>query len=407
MWGTRTAALLRLGGRRLLGRLRGEAPAGVVLAVCGVAVTVAFVVAITGVSLGLASQTTVQSDDVDFWVVPESGSSTLVADTDGPRLGAVHDVSARLAADDRVTYATPVLLGLLNLTNPATDDSAYVLLVGVIPPPDGTTTQVFGLSTAPLAPGDPHYANGDYDGRWTGELVVSDGAAGLLNASNGSRLTTGDREFAVQRVEGSGPTTGAGTVPVALGHLAEVQTVAGATDGDQADQLLVATNDAGVRPVLEGLYPSTDVVTRSGLGAAQVSQSGLPRALAAAAFVVALAVGGLLVATLMGLEVTGDRRALATLGALGFSTRSRATVVAGETITLTLLGGLVGVAVGAVLVRVINALSTRFLGVAELASFPPILAGYGVVITVLIGLLAAPYPIWLSVRTDPVEVMSG
>ncbi|MFB6161398.1 MAG: FtsX-like permease family protein [Haloferacaceae archaeon] len=421
----RVVAVLGLAARRVSGRLTAGGSRRLLLSVLGVAAAVMLMTTVTGVALGMAAQGVVRGDDVDYWVVPESSSlDTVAVATSGPRLGDTHALADRLAADDRVTYATPVLLQVVSLRNRASDTSEYVLLVGVIPP-DGGDRTVAGLPTAPLTPGDPHYAGGSYDGPWTGELVANGAAATVLNASTGDVLVprgggdvTGGANgtaaggvppgsFRVTTVAEGEFTTGVGTAPVALVHLSELQAVTGATGGDAADQLLVSTNDPGVRDRLAGIYPRTTVVARSGIAARDVSTTSLPLAMGVAALVVALVVGVLFTATMMGLEVTDDRTTLAVLAAVGYSGRSRTLLVVAETVSLALVGGALGVALGAVGVAVTNAAATHAFGVGDVAVFRPVLVAYGLGVAGAIGLLSAPYPAWLSRRAAPTAVMRG
>ncbi|WP_240479605.1 ABC transporter permease [Haloprofundus marisrubri] len=371
----------------------------------GVALAIMLLTVVTGVSLGLASQSAIQSESVDYWIVPEeTGQSSIAVEVDGPQLGGVHSAAERLGNDDRVTYATPVQTHITRVSGPD-GTSEYILLVGVIP--DDTDREVSGLSTAGLEPGDPYYADGAYNGRWTGDLVVSDGTADLLNASSGSELTveSGDTErgLSVVNVTEGNMQSGAGTFPIGLVHLSELQEISGSTGGDQANQLLVSTNDPSVKPQLASLYPGTDVVTQTGFASRDVSTSNLSLAIGLAAFVTALVTGVLLVATIMGLEILADRSTLALLGAVGYSARSRSLLVLTETVIITLAGGLVGVVLGAGGIVVVNALSYDLLGVDSIALFDPLMFGYGLIVAVLIGLVAAPYPVWLSRRVSPVE----
>jgi putative ABC transport system permease protein len=124
-----------------------------------------------------------------------------------------------------------------------------------------------------------------------------------------------------------------------------------------------------------------------------------------AALLISLVVGVLFTATMMGLEITNDRQTLGTLTALGYSSRSLAVLVAAETVTLAVVGGVLGVGLGAVGIVAVNRLATSVFGVQSLAVFEPGLLVYGIGVALLIGLLATPYPIWLSRRTDPLAVI--
>jgi len=375
------------------------------LSVTGIAVAIMLLTTVSGIALGLASQTAVQSDDVDYWVVPEGGDvQTIAVSTGGPQLGETHALTADIAADDRVAYATPVLLQVVPLESPA--GTQYILFAGVVPPTE-TTPTIAGLPTAPLTPGDPHYANGSYEGPWTGEVVINPATAELLEATAGDRIAVPgtDQPMTVRTVADGEVTTGIGSVPVALVHLSELQQLTGATASDAADQVLVSTNAAGVKATLESRSQNTVVVTRTGVASREVSTSSLPVAMAAAAFVTALVVGVLFTATMMGLEVSTDRDTLATLTALGYSGRSLTVLVVAETLSLAAVGGVVGVGLGGLATLGVNALARTLFGVGSLAVFRPALLAYGLLVALAIGVFAAPYPIWLSRRTDPLAVI--
>jgi putative ABC transport system permease protein len=362
-------------------------------------------VTVSGVAIGLASQSAVQSENVDYWITPEGGSlDTIAVSTDGPRLGDTHQLTADLTNDDRITFVTPVLLQVVPV--PSADGTQYILFIGVVPPADAAPT-IAGVPTAPLTPGDPYYNAGGYNGTWTGEAVINPALADVLNVTPGDTITPRrtDRNFSIVGVSDEAFTTGIGTTPVALVHLSELQAVTGVTTEDSADQLLVSTNTPGVRDRLGQVYPNSAVVARSGIAAQQISTSSLPVAMAVAAFSISLLIGVLFTATMMGLEITADRRTLGTLTALGYSTRSLTLIVAAETISLALVGGVLGVSLGAAGIVVINTLAEAVFGITSLAVLRPALIGYGLGVAVIIGLLAAPYPVWLLRRTDPLAVI--
>lgn len=404
--GGRPGALVGLAIARVRGRFR-VAPQRVLLSLLGVALAIGLMIAVSGVSLGLASESVVESEGVDYWLVPEQSNVESVAvSAGGVQLGSVHETSAEIARDDRVDYATPVLLELVPVRDSATGERAYVLAAGIVPRADA---EVLGLPAATLEAGDPHYANGSYDGPFTGEVVLNDAAASVTNASTGTSLALAretNRTLTVTNVSAGGTETAGGTVPVMLVHLAELQSLTGATEGDAADQLLVSTNDRSVKSSLTGQYPGMTVVTRSGLSAQQVSSSNLPLAVAVAAFVSAVVVGVLFVTTLMGLEVSADRRQLGALAAIGYSNRALSAVVAAETVVVSVLGGVVGIGVGVLGVVGANALGAQLFGLDRVAVFQPVLAGYALAVAVIIGLVGAVYPVWLSRRNDVAEVLS-
>ncbi|QKY20480.1 ABC transporter permease [Halolamina sp. CBA1230] len=400
----RALALCKLGVVQTLGRFRTAEARRLVMTLLGVALAVALMVSVTSVAVGLASGSTVQGDDVDYWIVPEGGSASSIAvSVEGPRLGAVHQTTHEIEADDRVTYATPIQLQILQVT--AGNSSEYVLAAGVIPPEDDQ--HVIGLPTTALTTGDPHYDNGTYNGSWTGEAVLSSAAADVLGADTGTTLNASstDHSFRAVDVAEADIGTGLGPVPVMLVHLSELQTITGTASGDQADQILVSTNDPSVERELTGIYPRTDVLTRSGVGGASLSTTSLPLAVAVAAFLTAVSIGALFVATLTGLDVIANRATIAAQGAMGFSRRSQTILVLSQVVTIAGLGGIAGTLLGVGGIFGINWASTAYLGVGNVATFHPLLLAYGPLVAIGIGLLASPYPAWLARRTNIVEVL--
>lgn len=396
-----------LGVRRVVGRLRGTAPGRTAVCVAGVAVAVALLLVVTGVSIGLAAGTTVESEGIDYWIVPdEEGSGTVPLEAEGARLSGVHEVTDRLRADDRVDYVSPVALRPLRLENPRTGNATYVVAVGVIPSED--PRRVADMDVSALDTAYTHYADGTYDGEWSGDAVVSPGVAADLGVEAGSPVDVGgtDRSLTVVAVNDREMAAGVGEVPAIAMPLAELQSVTGLDATDGADQVLVDTSDPSVRSELEATYPETEVVSRTGIDGVETTSTDLPLAMALAAALVAGGIGIAFVATMMGLELTAGRRELAVLDAVGLTGRVRAVVVVSETVTVAVLGGIVGVALGLVATAGVNAGVTSALGIPPLAERPPWLVGYAFAAAIAVGLCAAPYPLYLAATTDTLEELT-
>lgn len=401
----RVPSLIGVGIQRTLGQFRHGNRSRLLLSVGGVALAIGLMVVVTSTSIGLATQTSIYSSNVDYWIVPEQGSvSTMAVSVGGPQFGDVHATSTSLQELEEVEYASPVSMRVVRMETMSGDHPEYVLVVGVLGH-DGLS--VAGLPAGALTPGDPYYANGSYDGPWTGDLVASSAAVSVLNASDGATLrplgAPTNRSFTVRQVTDASLETGAGELPVVLIHLSELQHLEQSPPRDTADQFLVHTNDPGVRATLVGVYPESTVVERSGVSTQSVVSSELPLAIALTAFLVALLLGTLFVATALGLEVTADRPQLATLTALGFSSRSVGALIATQTLTITIVGGCLGVLLGGLGILLVNAVATITLGAQTIAVPHPVLIPYGVVVAIGIGLLATPYLTWLAHRTHPGE----
>lgn len=399
-------SLLGLGTRRVLGRLRGAAPGRMSVCILGVALAVGLLFVVTGISLGLADSTTVESDDIDYWIVPdESGAGSVPLEAESARLGNVHNVTERLVTDDRIEYASPVVLQPVRLSNKS-GGHEYVVAVGIIP--DNTNRRVADLNISYLSSSYSYYADGRYDGEWSGEIVISPAVADRLRLQQGDTATLGrdspplnvvgvnDRELAA----------GFGEVPAIVMPLAELQAATGLAAADEADQILVATTDPSVESTLTGIYPQTTVVSRAGLGSVQTTSTSLPLAMALAAALVAGGIGIAFVATMMGLELTAGRQELAVLNAIGFSGRARALVIAAETVTVAVLGGILGVVLGIGGTIAVNAGVASGVGVSSLGTISVPLVGYAFGMAIVVGVGAVPYPLYLTMKTDTLEELS-
>lgn len=396
----RLRGIIGVGTKRVLRRALGKTPGQTGrtrMAILGVALAIALMVLVSSIALGLALGTTVASEDVNYWIVPEGGAETPITfAAGGPQLGQVHETTAELTADSRISYATPVLLSPIPLDH---DDSrSYILAIGVIPPEHDQ--QIAGLSAGTLDASYPYYT----DGEWSGDLVLNEAAAEALGVDSGDTVSSGDRPMTVRAIE-AGSAGGLDTLPVGMVALAELQSVTGVTETDPGDQILVTTTDPDVRDDIAGVYPHTDVVTRAGLTGQELSEADLPLAVALTATVVALTVGVLFVGTMMGLELYAGRTQLAVLGTIGYGSWSRAGVVATETIVTAGIGGVFGTILGYGGIWLLNLVLETYFDLGRIGIAEPLLLGYGPLVAVLIGFLAAPYPVLLSRRADPLEVV--
>jgi len=394
-----------LGVRRVVDRATRTDSRQLTLSIAGIAVSVALMLLVTSVALGLATGGSVSGTTADYWILPDGSADSVVTPVEGQQLGRVHDVTGRIERMDGVSHATPLLASVMRVET-AGDDTEYVLVVGIVP--DEAHDRVVGFSPASLTPGDPYYANGTYDGERTGEAVLSVEAATTLNRSTGDSLTlaggrqSANRTFAVVGTnEGRSP--GIGQLPVVLVHLSEFQVITGADDGDTANQVLVGAASDDVRPRIERVYPQSTVLSRDEYVRRQVESAQLPVAVGAAALVVAVVVGTLFVVTTMGFELAADSRTRVVLSVLGVSRGSLALLVASQTLAVTVLGGLVGVLLGVAAALVTNAATTTFTAAGPVARLHPALPAYGLGVAVAVGLLSVPTLFALRLRNAAVD----
>ena len=404
---TRVRGVLGFAVRRTLARLRGDERTQILLSVAGVAIAVALLLLITSVGVGLSASETVRANNADYAIIP-SGGSSAVTDVGRARLGRVHDTTQTLFAREDVAHATAVRTAFVpvrSATAMSGDDPTRLLVVGVTDTrADGV---IAGLPTGALSREDVHYANGSYDGEFTGEMILSESASNRLTAPTGTVLepdtrAADNRTFRVVAVT-EPRRAGVGQFPVAIVHLSELQTVINATAADAANQIYVEADDSSVRSHLETVYPGTTVVSRGDLFAGADGRSRLPAAVALAAFVVALVVGTLFMITTMGFELAADQENRAVMRAIGVSGTSRTVILVVQTFVVAVAGGVAGVALWLLGIGVTNWLSESVGGV-PVAAFRPILGAYGIGVALLIGLLTVPYLLIAARRRSMSEV---
>lgn len=406
--GSRRAAVtgvIRVAIARVGHRLTNGGSRQSLLSVIGVGLAVALVLTVTSVGLGLAAQGTVQTASADYWIVPEEAQGSAVTGVEGTRFGQVHPVTERLTRLDSVAYATPVLFDVTRVQSTSDGDPTRVFIVGVIPSESGET--VVGLSTGALSAGDPYYANGSYNGTWTGEAVVSASAADLLAIEEGDEVepvsSRSDQRVSVVDVS-QAQSPGIAQFPVLVVHLAEAQQLVGAANNDKADQILVDARDRSAREELATVYPQSEVVSRSGLFTHELRQSDLPYAMSLAAGIIAVVVGTLAIVTTVGFEVLDDAPSRAVLAAVGLSGSTRWGLIMIETIVTSLVGGLAGIAGWLLALGVIEGLGTIVSSVPTVVFLPRLAVG-GLLLALGIGIISVPI-VFLFVNRGPlVEVL--
>ncbi len=396
---SRWAGLIGLTLSRWWQRATGTTAGRIVSTVAAVALTIAFLLIVTGIALALADGGVTGTDDATVRITPEEQSTLSSVDgVEGPRLGATNERARTIRAHDGVAHASPVLIETGRLE--ASDgDPQTVRLVGVVP--DDEPRTVAGLPTNQLEAGDPHYANGSYDGPRAGEIVLSRTAADRLGASAGDKLTvsqesTRSTEFSVTAVaDTEDDETGA---PVALVHASEFQSLSGAADGELADRVVVWGEPDAARSAATDAYPDASVAVAGTTDPTALFEDGLAFATSVIALIVGVTICASFVATTMGMTVDEDRRTLAVLESIGIATRGRLAVIAISTGITTLVGSVVGVGLGAAGIAGVNAVASATVAPGAVAQFHPLFVPYGIAVALLSGLVAVPYPLVVAAR---------
>ncbi len=370
-----------------------------------VALTIALLLCITGIALALADGGPMLEDDADAQIGPEgSGSLSAVDGVESPRLGETNERAAAIRSEAGVDHASPVLVEPTKFET-GDGDTETVLLVGVVPDEEPRT--VAGLSTESLESGDEHYADGSYDGLTQRQLVLSPGVATQLEASEGDERTVssgqGDMDvpsLTVVDIDDSADAYEDSDAPIALVHLSELQTFSGASDDELADSVLVWGESEAAASAASETYPDATVESDRGGDPSALFDDGLAFATSAIALLIGVTVCASFVATTMGMAVDQDRRTLAILQTIGVPLSGRMAVVATSTVVATLCGAVLGIGLGVVGIFAVNAVAGATVASGTVAMAHPVFIPYALVVALVAGLLAVPYPLLIASRTN-------
>ncbi|QZA89027.1 ABC transporter permease [Salinarchaeum sp. IM2453] len=368
----------------------------VLLAIVGIALAVLAVTLLAGAGFGVidTGQDQFETADRDLWV---SSGETSLSPVGGGFANTIDDsrnLSQSIAANDNVTQATPLSFETLYVgEEPDTDALQTVIGVGV--PGGGDAVQV--TDGADL-PGDPHYADGTYDGEKTNQVLLDQGTADRLNVTVGDTVHAGYTTLSAtannMTVAGISPTyqelLGAGTVVMPL---SEFHTETGTTGTEPATFITVSVDDeadtASVQAKLQEAYPNYEIRTDQQQLQAIVEDQVLVFAAGGSTVVLAFIGGTALTFTLLSVIIYQQRRPLAALQAQGAGTGFVLSIALVQGLLLGTLGGLAGILLTAPAASVLNHLAALIVGFEGLVQTDPRIYAGGFIIAVGVGTLGA------------------
>jgi putative ABC transport system permease protein len=318
-----------------------------------------------------------------------------------------HSVEAEIEGREDVAVATSLAFQAVYVGR---NTSEFRLLTGV-----GLQTAAEGKGIAVqegrgLEGGDPHYANGTYEGPMTHEVVIDSRTADLMNVSVGETLYIGGSKSVARKhaftVVGTSQTFSRflGTPTLVL-YLSELQEITGTTQSDRATFITVKLQpDVDVQTAqadLQRAYPEYDVRTNREQLRTLVQDKTLVIASAAALVFLAVVAGIGLMVNLLMLVVYQQQHELAALRALGFSRGLLVGLVATQGILLGVLGGAVGLAATPVAVVGLNHVAYLVVGFESLLRTPVLVYAGGAVLAVGIGTIGAVIAGWHIARLPP------
>ncbi|HXY47618.1 MAG TPA: FtsX-like permease family protein [Thermoplasmata archaeon] len=405
-------------------------PGRAALTALGIGLAVGLVVMLLALSNGIETSASTLASESGVDLVAASANTTLTSEEFPPISGA-HTLAREVPEEDpNVLTASPWLVSELVFGNGSLEQASSngPVPAGWVPtssgtvgwiPADNTGIQVPELYNGSgfTAPGDPHYANGSYDGSPTHEIVLDQSLATVLHVSVGDPVWANASspptvaslrgwfanatEFRVVGI--SGPFWLLPSALLAFTYLSELQSIVGGASAstDYASLLLIHLNDpttaASDQARISAAFPGLSVFTLSNILGAIQHVVNLYRTFGELIGLIGLVVAALFTTTILQMSVDDRSRELALLRAVGYRRASVGLLVLEEGLVLAGLGLAIGLPVAYVGAYGLNLLLLRLVsGLPSSFSFVGFNSGVvatGVAIVVAIGLVASIAPV--------------
>ncbi|QFU82252.1 ABC transporter permease [Natronorubrum aibiense] len=382
------------------------------LAIIGVGLAVLAMTLLAGVGVGVLETGEQQFDaaDRDLWVT--AGETRLTPAGGGGFENSLTDsrsVAAEMQSHDDVKNAVPLAFQTVYVGTSEDDDFQTFIGTGV--PGSGSAVQV---TEGEELRGDPHYANGSYDGERTNEVLIDEETARALDVEVGDTIHVGG-SLAVARntemtVVGISSTfermLGAPTVVMPLSELHEAT---GTTQTEPATFITITLEDGAdidtVQTSLAEDHPEYEIRSNQEQLEAVLQEQVLILAAGGALIVLALGAGIALTHTLLTLVIFQQRAAFGALSAQGISSSLLVASVLGQGLAIGLLGGVLGLVLTPPAVGLLNRLAAAVVGFDGLVQTSPTILASALAIAVVIGTVAAALAGWRLSRTPPLEYL--
>ena len=383
-----------------------------VLVIVGIALAVLASTMLATVGLGIAETGERKFDQSgrDLWITggPLRFDPGAVGGVRN-QLQDAHRLEQRIAARDDVRTAAALSFQTVYVSD---DGREFETVVGTGAPAVAGAVQL--TEGEGFTRGDPHYADGTYEGPMTREVVIDPRTAALFDVGINDTLYVGGTLAAARenefRVVGISPTFSnfLGSPTVVL-HLSELQAVTGTTGNDAATIVTVDVADgASVESVerdLQSQYPEYSVRTNREQLRSTLQRQAVVIASGGSLAVFASLAGAALTVNLLLSYVYQRRRELAALKAVGLSTRTLVGITVVQAVLLGLAGGVIGVGLTAVSIPLVNAVAGALVGFGSVVSLDGTVLLAGVGLAVAISGVAGAIASLRVARLDPLELL--
>lgn len=380
------------------------------LAIVGIILAMLTMTLLGGAGMGVleTGQSQFESADRDLWVT--SGPVALSPATGGfeNTLYNAHTAAANMSGHEGVQTAVPIGFQTVYVS-PAGDEFDTIVGTGV-PGAGGSSVSI--SKGQGFSGGDTHYAGGAYDGPMGHEVLIDQRLAEQYNLEVGDSLymggtirSAGRNEFTVVGISGTFSRF-LGT-PTATTRLSELQTITGTQRTDAATFITITLTDeadtAAVKADLQEAYPEYEIRTNTEQLNAVLQNQALVLAGAITLVVLAFVSGLALTANLLALIVYQQRETLAAVKAIGVSSSTVVSLLAGHGFAIGIIGGLVGAAITPPAAAGLNRIAFELTGFDGLVVVETDVIVGGFVVAVVMGTAAASISAWRISRLPVVD----
>ncbi len=349
-----------------------------ILAVVGIAIGIATIVALGIITDGLKSSTedTLKAGGADFTVVEANVSDMFLSEINTNYVDKIKEVDG---VDDAV--------GVLTAIQPIGGNPYFVII--------GINSNKLSMSDMKITHGNAFSGDGK-------EVIIGKVASEKLNKTVGDTITLGQEEYKITGIFETGDIQQDGGAFMSLKNLQNIE-----EKPNKATMIYVKIKkDAKVEDVTEVIKDkySKDITTVASLQDLQSVDQGLQTIDTAswAISLLAIVIGGIGVINTMIMSVFERTREIGVLKAVGWKSRRILTMILGESIVLTLVAGVVGIIMGLVAIQGLMVLG---MGGFIKPVYAPEVFVRGLVVALIVGLIGGFYPAYRASRLPPTEAL--
>lgn len=349
------------------------------LAVVGIAIGIATIVALGIITDGLKSSTeeTLKAGGADFTVVEANVSDMFLSKVDENYVAKIKQIKG---VDDAV--------GILTAIQPV-GNNPYFVVIGIEP-------SKLSLSEIKITSGKT------FSSSTAKEVIIGKVASTKLNKTVGDTIILGKTDYKIVGVFETGDLQQDGGTYMSLENVQEIE------EKKERVTMIYAKikKDANVDEVTQSIESKygKDITTISSLEDLQSIDQGLNTIDTAswAISLLAIVIGGIGVINTMIMSVYERTREIGVLKAVGWKDRRILSMILGESIVLTIVAGVVGIIMGLVAIQVLLALGMS--GFIQPVYSPEVfIRGLGVAL--IVGLIGGFYPAYRASRLPPTEAL--